>query len=235
LLVLAVRSGDRLEAARWIGRSLIRPSAQRELWWLALAPMVVVAAIAVTARTPMASVWGMAQWFAVTALWVAVLRRNGIQTRASWLRRALPLYWAAVLVIATGVGIADAWRASPAAVEPRAELAHAAHALWRERMGRELRIVGGSGADSMSVAFYAPGRTRWWAPASPALTPWISAADWQREGGLVVCAQSDTVCQASAQAIADVPPIDVSVRKRAWGHELPARTYRLYLQPPGGG
>jgi hypothetical protein len=166
-------------------------------------------------------------------LWVAVLRRNGIEPQARWLGRALPLYWAVVLVIATAVGIADARRASPAAAEPRAELAYAAHALWRERMGRELRIVGGSGADSMSVAFYAPGRTRWWAPASPALTPWITATDWQREGGLVVCAQSDAVCQAAAQAIAAAAPVEISVRKRAWGQELPVRTYKLYLQPPG--
>ena len=166
-LLWSVRSGERRIAATLVVRSVLRPSLHRELWWLALAPMFVVAAIAVAARTPMASVWGMAQWFAVTALWLAVFGQQGIAPRSDWLRRALPVYWVGVLLAAAAVGYAEARRGSEAATVPRAELAHAVQTLWRERFGGTLPIVAGSGADVMSVAFYAAGATRWWCPTAP--------------------------------------------------------------------
>ncbi len=229
LLIGAVQAGRRREALALLARAIVRPALQRELWWLALAPMLVVGAIALLARTPMASVWGMAQWFAVTALWLAVLGRHGIAPRAAWMRRALPIYWLVVLLAALAVGVIDARRGDAGAAEPRAELAQAAHALWRERTGRELRIVSGSGAEANSIAFYAPGKTRLWNPASPASTPWLTYADWQREGGLIVCADADAACQAHAEQLVAPPPVVISVSKKAWGFMLPARRYRLYL------
>lgn len=228
-VIFAVQAGQRRAALALLARSTLRPALQRELWWLAFAPMLVIAAIAVLARTPMASVWGMAQWFGVTTLWLAVLGQQGIVPRGRWLRRALPVYWAGVLLIATAVGYADARRGEATAIEPRAELARATHALWRERTGRELRIVGGAGADAMSIAFYAPGKTRWWNPFHPELTPWLHLADWQREGGVIVCADDDHACQQAAPRFAAAAPLRVTVHKQAWGFGLPARSYRLYF------
>ena len=231
-LLWSVRSGERRTAATQVVRSVLRPSLHRELWWLALAPMFVVAAIAVAARTPMASVWGMAQWFAVTALWLAVLGQQGIAPRSDWLRRALPVYWVGVLLAAAAVGYAEARRGSEAATVPRAELAHAVQTLWRERFGGTLPIVAGSGADVMSVAFYAPGASRWWCPTAPTATPWLTAADWRRVGGALVCEAGDAACQLTAQALVTAPAEEVKVRKTAWGITMPWFTYRVYLQRP---
>lgn len=229
LLVCAVRSGQRREALVLMLRCLVRPALHRELWWLALAPMFVIGAIAALARTPMAAVWGMAQWFAVTALWLAVLGRRGIAPRAGWLRRAMPVYWLGVLLVAVATGYFDARSDSATAVEPRAELAHTAHAMWRERRGGDLPLVGGSGVESMSIAFYAPGKTRWWSPSSPETTPWITGADWRRLGGLIVCNDDDSPCQRTALGLGATAPVSVTLRKQAWGLLLPARRYFLYF------
>ncbi len=229
LLLWATPLGKRREAVGLLARSMVRPSLQRELWWLALAPMFVIAALAVLGRTPMASVWGMAQWFAVTALWLAVLGNRGIAPRVPWLRRALAVYWVVVMLAAATVGYVDARRGSAGAAEPRAELAAAAHALWRERTGTDLAIVSGSGTEAMSIAFYAPGKTRLWSPAALETTPWLTAADWQRSGGLIVCAADDGACEQMARRLVAAPPVLVSVSKKAWGLTLPARSYRLFF------
>jgi hypothetical protein len=49
----------------------------------------------------------------------------------------------------------------------------------------------------------------------------------------MICTQSDAACLASAQAITATPSIELAVHKRAWGIDLPARTYRIYLKLPG--
>ena len=115
------------------------------------------------------------------------------------------------------------------AAEPRAELAEATHALWRERTGTELAIVGGSGAQAMSIAFYSPGKTRLWSPAVPENTPWLTAADWRRAGGLIVCTADDSACEQMAHRLVAAPPVVVTVSKKAWGLTLPARSYRLFF------
>ena len=142
------------------------------------------------------------------------------------------MYWVGVLLIAAAVGYAEARRGSEAATVPRAELAHAVQTLWRERFGGTLPIVAGSGADVMSVAFYAPGATRWWCPTAPSATPWLTGADWRRVGGALVCAAGDEACQVTAQALVTTPAEEVKVRKTVWGITMPWFTYRVYLQRP---
>ena len=232
LLIYAVRPGQRREAAQAVVRSMFLVAQQRELWWLAFAPMLVVAGLALSLRMPMAAVWGMAQWFAVTTLWLGVLHGKGMAPRVAWLRRAVPVYWALVTAIALALGYAEARQGSEGAITPRLELARATHALWHERTGATLKIVAGSGADVMSVAFYSPDRTRWWSPASPVLTPWITLTDWRRDGGVLVCAADDSACAATAQALVASPPMELSVRRQAWGILMPNFKYRVYLQLP---
>lgn len=232
LLVWAAMPGQRRAAAAALLRALVQPASHMPLWWLAMAPMLVIAVIAVFARTPMASVWGMAQWFALPALWLAVLGAQGLAPRGVALRRALVVYWLAVPLLAAGVGIVEARRGVPRAAEPRAELAAAVQRLWRERTGRPLAISAGDGALVMSIAFYADTRTRWWSPTDPRITPWLTHADWQREGGVMVCAETDVVCNGAAQRLVAAAPTPLTVRKHGWGRALPEHAYRVYLQPP---
>jgi 4-amino-4-deoxy-L-arabinose transferase-like glycosyltransferase len=232
LLVWAAAPGRRREAAVAMLRSLVQPAQQTALWWLAFAPMLVIAVIAVLARTPMASVWGMAQWFALPALWLAALNASGLAPRADALRRALIVYWVTVPLLAAGVGYVDARRAAPAAAEPRAELAHAVHRLWREHAHRPLAITAGDDPLTRSLGFYSDARTRWWNPIAPVTTPWLTHADWQREGGVMVCADADRACNDAAQRLVATAPTPLAVRKQAWGMALPEYRYRVYLQPP---
>ncbi|MFZ2652944.1 MAG: glycosyltransferase family 39 protein [Burkholderiaceae bacterium] len=229
LLICAVRVGQRRQALSLLMLPTVQPAMRLELWWLALGPMLVIAAIAVLAQTPMASVWGMAQWFAITALWLSALSHHGVMVRASSLRRVMILYWLAVVLLAPALGIANAHRGISAAVEPRAELAQVAQAQWHVRTGRELAIVGGVGVEAMSLAFYANGKPRWWNPAAPQTTPWITLADWQREGGVIVCMEADIDCQRVAQTLVATDPVFVSIEKRAWTTNLTPRHYRLYF------
>ena len=231
-LLWSIPPQRRREAAVLMLRALVRPALHRQLWWLSFAPMLAVAAIAMLMRTPMASVWGMAQWFAVTALWLGVLASQGIAPRIDWLRRALPVYWVGVLALASAVGFFEARSGAAAAAEPRAELAQAAHALWRERTGRALTLVGGLHVEAMAIVFYAPGKAHWWNPAAPAITPWITPAHWQREGSLLVCPQPDTDCQRVAREYVSAPPIAISLHKDTWGMSLPPRDYLFYLLLP---
>ena len=231
-LLWSVPGAQRREAAALAGRALSGPGAQPELWWLTMAPLLVVAAIAVIHGTAMASVWGMAQWFAVTALWLAVWGGHGIAPRVDWLKRALPVYWGLVLAIALAVGYGEARGRSEGASVPRAELAQAALAHWRERTGRPLVWVAGPFAEAMSVAFYTPGKTRWWSLGTPEKSPWVSAGDLQRDGSLLVCAEDDEGCQREAAKLVAEPPMRLSVRRQAWGLHQPFYAYRLYFLLP---
>ena len=232
VLLWIVPGGRRRNAIMLAGRALFGPGTQPELWWLTMAPLLVVATIAVIHGTSMASVWGMAQWFAVTALWLSVWGRHGIDPRMDRLRQVLPLYWALVLAIAIAVGYGEARGGSEGASLPRAELARVALAQWHERTGRPLVWVAGPFAEAMSVTFYAPGTTRWWSLGAPEKSPWMSAADLRRDGSLLVCAENDLDCQREAAKLVAEPPVHVSVRKHAWGLELPLYAYRLFFVLP---
>lgn len=231
-LLWSLPGGRRREAAALAGRALLRPGQQPELWWLTLAPLFVVAAIAALHGTSMASVWGMAQWFAVTALWLAVWGRHGIAPRAGWLKRALMVYWALVLAISVAVGYGEARSGRDGASVPNVEFAQVAAARWRERTGRALTWVAGPFSEAMSVAFYAPGKTRWWSLGAPEHSPWASAGDLKRDGSLLVCSEQDEGCQREAEKLVAEPPMHVSLRKHAWGLDLPFYAYRLYFLLP---
>lgn len=236
LLVWASAPGRRRAAAGAMLRSLAPPPRLAvqvaPLWWLAFAPMLAIAAIALVARTPMASVWGMAQWFALPALWLVALGAAGLAPRADALRRALVVYWVAVPLLAAVVGYVDVRRAAPATAEPRAELAYAVHSLWRARTGVPLPITAGDDPLTRSIGFYSDAKTRWWNPTHPVTTPWLTHADWLREGGVMVCTEDDRACNDAAQRLVSAAATSLTVRKYAWGMALPEYHYRAYLQPP---
>ncbi|MCF2134773.1 MULTISPECIES: glycosyltransferase family 39 protein [Mycetohabitans] len=227
-----------LAGARWrqaalaMARSCVTPSRHAGLWWLVAGPLIVVGAIAVVAKTQMASVWGMAQWFAIVPFWLMVLRRDGFEITLERVPRVMLTYWLIVLTIAPIVGWLAAKRNTEGGGEPRAELAVAASDLWRQRMGGDVPIVGGAVHEAQSIAFYGRGRTRFWDFRHPHDTPWVSATDVARQGALLVCRDGDRDCIAAASSISAVSPTLCEVQKRAWGMTLPARRYQLFLMPP---
>ncbi|KAG0167834.1 hypothetical protein DFQ30_005588 [Apophysomyces sp. BC1015] len=231
LVILLVRT-RRWDAARAMMQSCVAPSKHADLWWLAVGPLLVVGIAAVVAQTQMASVWGMAQWFAIVPLWLAVLDRGGMEIAAQRAPRVALAYWILVLAVTSIVGYLGAVHNTEGGADPRAELAAAAHAVWRQRIGGELPIVGGSVHEAQSIAFYGTGYTRYWDFRHPRSTPWLDATDVARQGALLVCRDSDQECVVAARAFSGVPPVPCQVRKRAWGGMLPARSYQLFLMSP---
>lgn len=230
--VLLLVPAERRRAAKLMAQAVVRPSLHPELWALAMGPWIVVGAMAVLAKTQMASVWGMAQWFAIVPLWLAVLERAGIQLQPVRAVRALCIYWVLVLVAAGTVGYLNARKHGDNAADPRAELAHAVHDAWRERTGRDLPIVGGSVQEAQSIAFYSDGHTRFWNVDEPLTTPWLKPADLERQGAVLVCKEDDTACQQASGALSGVQPLVVRVRKHAWGMPMPEHTYQVFMMLP---
>lgn len=231
-VILLVREG-RLQAAKWMTMSYVRPSLCADLWWLAVGPLAVVGIIAVVARTQMASVWGMAEWFALVPLWLVVLQRQNVSVHVECAVRVLVVYWLLVLVGAATVGYAGAVKNTNDATEPRAELAAAADALWRQRTGEDhIPVVSGASHEAQSIAFYSGRRTHYWDMTSPQTTPWLQSDDVRRHGMLIVCPDDDSRCISEATAQSDAQPVALDIRKHAWGRTLPVRRYLLYLEPP---
>ncbi|WP_233271631.1 glycosyltransferase family 39 protein [Paraburkholderia acidiphila] len=221
------------EAARLMLKSLVRPSLCPDLWWLTLAPLFAVAFVALAAKTQMASVWGMAQWFAIVPMWLVVLKTNEFDLAP---RRSVNLligYWLLVLVATPAVGYIGALRNSDDAAEPRKELAAYAQTVWAQQHGAEsIPVVMGSVHEAESIAFYSSGHTHYWDIVEPNLTPWLSRQDAIRQGAVLVCRPDDAHCRAACAALAGVQPVSVDIRKHAWNRMLPSRRYVLYFMPP---
>lgn len=232
--VLLLVASKRQQAAKLMAQSYVRPSLYPDLWWLALGPLIVVGVIAILTKTQMASVWGMAEWFALVPLWLAVLTRANVSCAPQRAIRALCIYWLIVLVASAAVGYINARRNTDDAAEPRVELAAAVHALWHARTGQELAIAAGSVHEAQSTVFYSDGRTRFWDISKPRTTPWLTADDLVRQGGVLICPSGDTTCLAASAALSRAQPLYIKVRKKAWAMTLPARSYALFLMLPQG-
>ncbi len=231
-MTLMLVHGRRGQAARFMVESVVRPSLNPDLWWLALGPLMTVGVIAVLSRTQMASVWGMAQWFAIVPLWLAALDRAGFKLKPERAVRALAGYWAIALVIASAVGYLGALRNTDDAAEPRAELARAAHVLWNQRFGYDMPVVAGSVHEAQSIAFYGDGNTHYWDISNPRTTPWLAIEDLKQRGALFVCEEIDTRCMEESKRITGATPVRVEVNKHAWGRSLMARQYLLFVLTP---
>ena len=232
VVTLLLVRGRRGQAARLMAASVVKPSLNPDLWWLALGPLIVVGLIATVAKTQMASVWGMAQWFAIVPLWLAVLDRAGFALKPECAVRVLAGYWLIVLMGTAAVGYIGARRNTDDAAEPRAELAIAAHELWNHRFGHDIPVVAGSIHEAQSIAFYSEGHTQFWDMSEPETTPWLKVADLSRRGALFVCRKSDASCIEASERITGALPITLTVNKYAWRRALPARDYLLFVLIP---
>ena len=230
-IVLLVRARRR-QAAKWMALSYVRPSLCPDLWWLALGPLLVVGMVAIAASTQMASVWGMAEWFALAPLWLVVLHRQGLVVQVPRAARVSIVYWVLVLIGAAVAGYVGALRDTDDAAEPLAELARLAASAWQQHANGHIPIVSGAPHDAQSIAFYSGSATRYWDMAAPQTTPWLRSDDVRRDGALIVCPRGDFACIAAAEAFSEVQPLALDIRRRAWGRTLPARQYLIYLIRP---
>lgn len=233
-MLFAVAPGQRRRAAAALLAAWSPRHSPPDLWWLSFAPLLVAGALALSMATPLASVWGMAQWFAITTLWASLIARAGLAVSMPRMVRALAAYWLVVLLAAAVVGHESARRGAPLAAEPRAELARAAQALWHQRTGQSLRFVSGSTAEAGAIAFYADHRISWWNMAAPQTSPWAPLDRVRQFGTLIICADAPGACDDQARGLTRDPPELLVVQKRAWGRTLMPHNYRAYLMLPPG-
>ncbi|MGU7785224.1 glycosyltransferase family 39 protein [Burkholderia sp. PU8-34] len=229
LFVIVLVRRARWQAAKVMAASYVRPGLCPDLWCLALGPLIATGVVAVLTKTQMASVWGMAAWFAIVPLWLKVLHAHRFEIVAERAGRILAGYWVVVIVVTAAVGYIGVLRQSDDAAEPRAELAEAANAMWRVRTGQDVPVVAGSVHEAQSIAFYGSGYTRYWDMIDPRMTPWLTAADARKLGAMFVCRLGDTVCLDASAALSGVEPTIVEVRKQAWGRVLVPRRYALFM------
>jgi hypothetical protein len=229
--VLLIARQKRVHAARLMLAGLLRRSTDRDLWWLSMGTLLAIGVLALATRTRVSVLWGNAQWFAVVPLWLVILGRAGITLDMRRIARVMAVYWVAVLCVSALAGYLRVVNHERLAAEPRAELAQAARAAWRQHMGTPLGIVAGNDKEARSIAFYGEGLTRYWDVFYPATTPWLSAADVRRQGALLVCQAADARCRDAAASFTGARPVTVDVAKRRWGVSLPGRRYLLYMMP----
>lgn len=231
VLVLARHSRDR--AAKLMLHGYVRRSLNRDLWWLSMGTFLAICALATATRTHLSSLWGNTQWFAITVFWLAVLGNAGIRMDTRRIPAVMAVYWAVVLALSAAGGYLKTVHHDKLAMEPRLELARAAHEVWDRRTGQPLRIVAGDDKEARAVAFYARGRIHYWDIFDASTTPWVKETDVRREGALFVCRDNDRHCRDTAAAFSGAAPLAVSVAKTSWGIRMPERHYILFVMPPG--
>ncbi|ANN66906.1 glycosyltransferase family 39 protein [Bordetella bronchialis] len=233
LWLLARHSRGR--AAKLMLHGFVRRSLHRDLWWLAMGTFVAICVLALATRTHFSPLWGNAQWFAISAFWLAVLANAGIGLETRRIPAIMAVYWILALVLSAGGGYLKAIHHDRGAMEPRQALARAAHAVWDSRVGEPLAIVAGDEKEARAVAFYASQRIHYWDIFDPGTTPWIDRMQVRRQGVLFVCRDDDAQCQHAAAGYSGAPPVAIAVRRTVWGVQSAPRKYVLYVMPPAGG
>jgi dolichyl-phosphate-mannose-protein mannosyltransferase len=82
--------------------------------------------------------------------------------------------------------------------EPRREVAAEATRIWHEEYGTPLKIIAGSCHYSDSISFYSPDSPSEFTNLNYSLAPWISPERIDREGLLIACESTDTLCLNAA-------------------------------------
>lgn len=211
--------------------AVLRPRADA-LWLLAVLPIVAtaVATLLTSART--ASVWGlaMAAGLALLAVSRAFEAGAGLNLRRLW--QTMAAVWLTVAVLSPAWWYACAKAQAPGVSAPRQELAQAAQALWREHTGQPLRWVAGTRVLAASTAFYASDHPRYWSVFDPTLeTPWVPTDEVRRQGGLIVCAEDDHLCQQLAETWTAQQQV-VTVAKRSRGMQFAPQRHLVFLIRP---
>ncbi|CAM3762691.1 Glycosyltransferase RgtA/B/C/D-like domain-containing protein [Bordetella sputigena] len=230
--VLLMVRHSRGRAAKLMFHGYVRRSLDRDLWWLSMGTFLAICALALFTRTHFSALWGNTQWFAITVFWLAMLANAGISLDPRRIAPVLAMYWVLTLALAAGGGYLQAIHHDRSAMEPRAELARAAHAVWRSRATQALAYVAGDDKEARSVAFYARTRIDYWDIFDPATTPWVKEADVRSKGVLFVCRADDRQCRDKAASFTGAAEIPVSVSKTVWGVHSSVRDYALFVLPP---
>lgn len=202
------------------------------LWLLAMLPIGATMAATVLTGARTATVWGLAIAAGLALLAVQRAREAGAALSLRRLWRTLLIVWACVALLAPAWWVARAMMATPAAAEPREELALAINQAWRDEFGTRLPWVSGTRALAASTAFYAPDHPRTWSLWNQSVeTPWSDSGTLKSQGGAIVCDIADEACHMLAETWSN-ERARISVAKSARGFQFAPRSYDVYWLIP---
>jgi hypothetical protein len=224
--------GPRRNAGWWQGATaLVRPR-WNALWLLGVTPIIATMLGTVLTGARTSAVWGLPIAAGLMLLAASRAREAGADVCVRRLWRVLLPLWLLVAVLSP---LWWHWRAhlqSPGVTEPRQELAQALDLAWLSEFGKPLPWITGTRALAASASFYTGGSAQYWSLWSPAVeTPWVDTDEMQDDGGLIVCADTDTAC-ASAAALWSAERREVTVAKRERGVSFAPVTYAVYVMRP---
>ena len=114
------------------------------------------------------------------------------------------------------------------------EAALAATTIWHEHVNAPLRIVAGTEAFSLALAFYSADGPAEFTHFNRQQAPWITPERISREGLLCVCAATDAACLAQAKRY-ETPETKRTERmfqKAFWGLRGPVIDVLIIIVPP---
>jgi hypothetical protein len=241
LLLVALASGfprNKRQRAPEIDRTMpVGALAKTYVYTFALAPMLIAiaAASALGRAGPFAHVTPM-----VVLSGLAVIVFAGDRLRL-FRERAVSTAWAGLLVIPPALAafsmLLMPWvtRAELATAQPaRAEGLFFAQA-FEKRTGRKLAWVAGDRRLAPAIALSAPGRPRVWFDWAPERSPWASAADVKRDGGVLVWPAPGTLRNPPARLAAQfpglVPEVPQTFARPVHGRLPPVRIGWAVIRP----
>ncbi len=232
LAVLAYALSGGRRAALWQAvTAMLRPRWEAT-WLIGMLPVVATMAATVATGARTAAVWGLPIAAGLTLLAVCRARDAGAVPDPRRLWRAMVVVWIAIAVASPLWLLGQARGGSAAIAEPRAELAQALDAAWRNEFMVPLPWVSGSPALAASTSFYTGGQARYWSFSRPVVeTPWVDVEAVRQFGGIVVCALDDAACQSLADSLS-AERRNISVAKRVAGFEFAPVHYHYYVLAP---
>jgi len=214
--------------------------ARRYVTTLAVAPFVVVTAVAVaTGRSPIA-MWGYPLWSFLplaAILWFGPVtdprRMAAFAIGVIFLFFLAPAIW-------IGTWLADPhFRTRPKAVDfPGQTLAEQMTRQWHDKTGTRLAYVAGTEFAANNVAVYSPDRPRVIVHGRPRLSPWIDMDDVKKRGVLIVWEEGLPMAHVQewrATFGAEGPPVVIELpRQSRGGSRTPRSNVRIayWIVPP---
>ena len=237
VVILSVAIGWRRAVPEPLATDIVRADARRFLLVFLLAPLALCIVAALLLKIGLRGAWGAAM-LSFTGLALVALLAPRFNERA--VLRAAALSLALLLVVPAAYGVYTAnWsrhaKAVPKVAWPQTTIADGLEAVWRQRMGRPLRIVAGDTWVGGIVAIHGASRPRLLIDGDYARSPWISQSDVQREGALAVWAFRSKTPPGDLQGLIG-ERIDgvISVPIRSLKLDLVIDIYYTFVEPASG-
>jgi len=141
------------------------------------------------------------------------------------------------LALSPVIAFAKIWyRGDNNYTEPRRELAQEATELWHKMTSSPLQYVGGSQRYEDAVAFYSPDHPHVFIHLDRHRSPWVSAADLNRAGLLVVCSTTDKRCLHSAANVSkpETHRTELRLVHSFCGYTVGYSSFVVTIVPPDG-